>query len=290
MGDIALGGVRTDEISVEVRPEALLEYGLALPVVADRVREAMVELPGGSVRTRDGEHQPAERGRRGAGGRDPGDRAHGGGRARGPARRGRGRAGRVRGHPADQPAERLPSANMTVFKKGDEDIVKIAEMVKAYAAGRRGETIELTAMEKLAAMVARPGSDAALSDRHAAYLLGLSKADRALPGELTTTTDLARFVVGRMDLLIRNAFWGGILVFATLVLLLNRRVSFWVAMGLIISLLGTLAVMKFMGITLNLLSMFGLIVVIGILVDDAIVVAENITAKHEKGEPRCRRR
>jgi HAE1 family hydrophobic/amphiphilic exporter-1 len=93
-----------------------------------------------------------------------------------------------------------------------------------------------------------------------------------------------------MDLLIRNAFWGGILVFATLVLLLNRRVSFWVAMGLIISLLGTLAVMKFMGITLNLLSMFGLIVVIGILVDDAIVVAENITAKHEKGEPALRRR
>ncbi len=285
MGDISLGGVRTDEVSVEVRPGALLEYGISLPVIADRIREAMIELPGGSVRT-----PTANVSLRSVGVEE-----------RAEAIRSivltaaDGRAVRldevatVRDDFADTPLiSRLngyPSANMTVFKKGDEDIVKIAEMVKAYAAGRKGEALELNTGEKLRALLARPGSDAPLSDRHLAYLLGESRAGQALPGELTTTTDLARFVVGRMDLLIRNAFWGGILVFLTLVLLLNRRVSFWVAMGLIISLLGTLAVMKFMGITLNLLSMFGLIVVIGILVDDAIVVAENITTRHERGEP-----
>lgn len=285
MGDISLGGVRNDEISVEVRPGALIEHGLSLPVVADVIREAMIELPGGSVRS-----PTSNVSLRSVGVEERADAIRS---IVLTASDGRAvtldEIATVRNGFADTPLiSRLngyPSANMTVFKKGDEDIVKIAEMVKAYAAGRKGEELELTTLEKLGALLARPGRDAPLSDRHEAYLLGLSKADQALPGELTTTTDLARFVVGRMDLLIRNAFWGGVLVFATLVLLLNRRVSFWVAMGLIISLLGTLAVMKFMGITLNLLSMFGLIVVIGILVDDAIVVAENITAKHEKGEP-----
>jgi HAE1 family hydrophobic/amphiphilic exporter-1 len=285
MGDIALGGVRNDEISVEVSPAALLEYGLSLTLVADRIREAMVELPGGSVRT-----ATANISLRSVGVEERADAIRGIVLTAADGRAVRlDEVATVRDGFADTPLiSRLngfPSANMTVFKKGDEDIVKIAEMVKAYAAGRKGEEIELTTMEKLASLVARPESTDPLSDRHEAYLLGLSKSDQALPGELTTTTDLARFVVGRMDLLIRNALAGGVLVFITLVLLLNRRVSFWVAMGLIISLLGTLAVMKFMGITLNLLSMFGLIVVIGILVDDAIVVAENITAKHEQGEP-----
>jgi HAE1 family hydrophobic/amphiphilic exporter-1 len=118
-----------------------------------------------------------------------------------------------------------------------------------------------------------------------AYELGESRTT-PLPGELQLTTDLARFVVGRMDLLIaERVLAGGALVFLTLLLLLNWRVSFWVALGLIVSLLGTLAVMYFANITLNLLTMFGLIIVIGILVDDAIVVAENIIARHEAGEP-----
>ncbi len=285
MGDVTIGGVRADEIAVEVSPAALLEHGLSLPYVADRVREAMLELPGGSVRS-----STANVSLRSVGVEE---RAASVREIVIESRDGRsltlGEIADVRDAFADTPLiSRLngkPSANLTVFKKGDDDIVKIAEMVKAYRLGRINEPMELGIGEKLRAMVTPPGSDAPLSDRHEAYLLGLSKSHIALPGELVTTTDLARFVVGRMDLLIRNAFWGGVLVFATLVLLLNRRVSFWVAMGLIISLLGTLAVMKFTGITLNLLTMFGLIVVIGILVDDAIVVAENITAHHEKGEP-----
>lgn len=285
MGDISLGGVRNDEVSVEIRPEALIEYGLSLPVIADRIREAMIELPGGSVRT-----ATSNISLRSVGVEEKADAIRGIVLTASDGRAVRlEEVATVRNGFADTPLiSRLngkPSANMTVFKKGKQDIVKIAEMVKAYTAGRKGEEIELTVFEKLRSLVARPGSDAPLSNRHQAYLLGVERSSTALPGELTTTTDLARFVVGRMDLLIRNAFWGGVLVFATLVLLLNRRVSFWVAMGLIVSLLGTLAVMKFAGITLNLLSMFGLIVVIGILVDDAIVVAENITSRHEKGEP-----
>lgn len=286
MGNIAVDGTRADEITVEVRPEAMIEHGLSLPAIADRVRAAMVELPGGTVRTATsnisirsvGAEEDAEAVRNIV------VRSAGAGQVLRLSD-----IAEVSSGFADTPLiTRLngkPAVNATVFKKGNEDIVKMAEMVKAYVAGRRGESIDLTIGEKVSGLLSPPDSTEPSSDRLKAYELGLSKADIALPGEITTTTDLARFVVGRLDLLTRNAFWGGVLVFLTLVLLLNWRVSFWVAAGLVISLLGTLAVMNFVGMSLNLLTMFGLIVVIGILVDDAIVVAENITTRHEAGEP-----
>ena len=80
-----------------------------------------------------------------------------------------------------------------------------------------------------------------------------------------------------------NAMYGGVLVFILLLLALNWRVAFWVGAGLITALCGTLVIMSVLGITLNMLTMFGLILVLGLLVDDAIVVAENIKAKHEQG-------
>ncbi|MEM7622136.1 MAG: efflux RND transporter permease subunit [Planctomycetota bacterium] len=286
VGELRLSGPRNDEVTVEVRPAALLEHGVSLADVAGRIRAAMLELPGGTVRT---------------------DTANYGIRAAGvDERAGAVREIVVKGDPggtvvrvediadirdgfADTPLESRfngkRAASITVFSGGEEDLVAIAAIAKAYVAGRNGEAFDPTFTERLAGIFRPPSSDAPRSKREEAWELGFSKADLSLPGELVTTTDLARFVVGRLDLLTRNAFWGGVLVFATLVVLLNWRVSFWVAAGLVVSLSGTLAVMYFVGETLNLLSMFGLIVVIGVLVDDAIVVAENITSHHEAGEP-----
>ncbi|GAB4386957.1 MAG: efflux RND transporter permease subunit [Phycisphaerales bacterium] len=284
VGDTVIGGTLRDEIAVEVRPEALIEHGLSMPEIADRIRAAMVEVPGGSVRSST---------------QTIGVRAVGVDERAEAVRNivvkagGAGRVVRLEDVAdvtttfVDQDSRfrfnGKPTVSVTVFAKGKQDIVRMSEIVKAYVKGRRGEPLTLTLAERLAQLTARPGSDEPASERVRAYQLGL---ERGLPpGEIQTTTDLARFVVGRLDLLTRNAFWGGILVFATLVLLLNWRVSFWVAAGLIISLLGTLVVMRIADITLNLLTMFGLIIVVGILVDDAIVVAENITAKHEQGMP-----
>jgi multidrug efflux pump subunit AcrB len=277
MGDIAIGGMRGDEIAVEVRPDAMLEYGLSLTEISDRIRTAMLELPGGSVRS-----STQTLGVRAVGVEERAsavrdivvltDSTGGVVRLRDIAD--------VRESFVDNDRQfrfnGKPTVSATVFKKGDQDIVKMSAMVKAYVAGRRGETLNLSLAERL--MSSNPS---AAPPRVQAYELGVSRGP--VPGEIATTTDLARFVVGRLDLLTRNAFWGGMLVFLTLVLLLNWRVSFWVALGLVVSLLGTLVVMRITGITLNLLTMFGLIIVIGILVDDAIVVAENITAKHEQG-------
>ncbi len=284
MGDVTVSGVRRDEVIVEVRPAALLRHRLSLPQIAQQIREAMVEVPGGSVRsaTQNVSIRTLGAKQRAAEIRDIVVKAG----SEGQILRLRDIADVRDGFVDVDVRVRLngkPSVSLTVYKVGDEDAVEMAEVVKAYVAGRTGETINLGVGERLKKLTRKPGDATPVSVRVQAYELGQSRTT-PLPGELTLTTDLARFIVGRLNLLMRNAAMGGVLVFITLLLLLNWRVSLWVALGLVISLMGTLVVMRLVGITLNLLTMFGLIIVIGILVDDAIVVAENIIARHEQGE------
>ena len=290
MGDMVISGVRRDEILVEIRPSSLIEHGLSISQVAERVRADMQELPGGTVKG-----STATLSIRTLGSAERADeirniviKAGGDGSV---VRLGQ--IAEVTEGFADQDIRSrlngVPAYSITVYKVGKQDAVEIAALVKAYGAGLRGDPFEPEGGEKFAkALADASGNDDPINERERAYRLGEARA--ALGGvpdgaSVAITTDLAKFIVGRLDLLTRNAFWGGILVFITLVLLLNWRISFWVALGLIVSLLGALTVMYFIGVTLNLLTMFGLIVVIGLLVDDAIVVAENIAARHESGEP-----
>jgi multidrug efflux pump subunit AcrB len=89
----------------------------------------------------------------------------------------------------------------------------------------------------------------------------------------------------RVDLLLRNGLIGLLLVIISLGFFLNLRLSFWVSIGIPISFAGMFLIASTIGITINVISLFGMIVVIGILVDDAIVVAENIYAHYERGAP-----
>jgi len=87
----------------------------------------------------------------------------------------------------------------------------------------------------------------------------------------------------RIELLTENGLLGVTLVFILLGLFLHIRLAFWVALGIPISFLGMIVLASFYGITINVISLFGMIVVIGILVDDGIVVGENIYQKYEQG-------
>ncbi|GGZ72632.1 efflux RND transporter permease subunit [Algibacter mikhailovii] len=88
----------------------------------------------------------------------------------------------------------------------------------------------------------------------------------------------------RTDLLVENAITGIILVLIFLSLFLNTRLAFWVAFGLPVSFLGMFIFAGHFDVTINILSLFGMIIVIGILVDDGIVIAENIYQHYEKGK------
>ncbi len=105
------------------------------------------------------------------------------------------------------------------------------------------------------------------------------------PGiSLEITSDLSSIVRDRLQLLLKNGAQGLALVFAALWLFFGLRYSFWVALGLPVSFLGAIALMTVAGLSINMLSMVGLLIVIGILMDDAIVIAENVAAHHDRGK------
>ena len=102
--------------------------------------------------------------------------------------------------------------------------------------------------------------------------------------QLDVVRDLSITLNQRTKLLTENALIGMFLVLLFLSVFLNTRVAFWVAFGLPISFLGMFIFAGFFGVTINVLSLFGMIIVIGILVDDGIVIGENIYQHYEKGK------
>ena len=119
-----------------------------------------------------------------------------------------------------------------------------------------------------------------VKERCAAYLK--NQGDNL---EISYVNDYAFYARRRLDVL-RNNAWASILIVITVLLIfLQRRVAFLTFLGVPISFFVTFIIMSSMGITINLISMFGLIVVLGMLVDDGIIVAENVYRYLEQGTP-----
>jgi len=108
---------------------------------------------------------------------------------------------------------------------------------------------------------------------------------KAPPGiSLVVSNDISIVVRDRLRLLMTNGGQGLVLVFLVLWLFFGFRYSFWVAAGLPVSFLGAIAAMAAIGYSINMLTMVGLLIVIGLLMDDAIVIAENVAAERDKGK------
>jgi len=103
--------------------------------------------------------------------------------------------------------------------------------------------------------------------------------------KIDIVSDRSEVLTQRTELLTENAIVGMILVLIFLSLFLNTRLAFWVAFGLPVAFLGMFVFAGFFNVTINVLSLFGMIIVIGILVDDGIVIAENIYQHYERGKP-----
>jgi len=99
------------------------------------------------------------------------------------------------------------------------------------------------------------------------------------------TRDISSVVRDRLNLVVVNGAQGLVLVFLTLWLFFNVRFSFWVAMGFPVSFAGTIFIMSLAGLSFDLITLVGLLIGIGLLVDDAIVISENIAAHVRKGSP-----
>jgi len=114
----------------------------------------------------------------------------------------------------------------------------------------------------------------------------VDKAQQTAPPGVHFSLTNSRFSIvrDRLDLLLRNGVQGFILVAMTLWLFFNFRFAFWVVMGLPVSFLGTIFFMQILGQSLNMITMVGLLIAIGLIMDDAIVISENIAAHLHKGK------
>lgn len=120
------------------------------------------------------------------------------------------------------------------------------------------------------------------SDKINAYLSDFNQKQDLLTAEVIR--DMSDTLNQRIDLLMDNGLLGIILVLIFLSLFLNPRIAFWVAVGIPFSMLGMFVIIPATSVTINMLSLFGLILVLGILVDDAIVVGENIYRHWQMGK------
>ncbi|MEJ1381724.1 MAG: efflux RND transporter permease subunit [Candidatus Sedimenticola sp. (ex Thyasira tokunagai)] len=102
--------------------------------------------------------------------------------------------------------------------------------------------------------------------------------------EFIITQDRSSIVQDRLSLLLRNGGQGLVLVFLVMALFFQVRFAFWVAMGLPVSFLGALFFMSLLGLTINMITMVALLIAIGLLMDDAIVIAENIATHLRRGK------
>ncbi|MDP7250052.1 MAG: efflux RND transporter permease subunit [Planctomycetota bacterium] len=248
ISDTVVSGIRDKEIWVEVRPEQLEEFGLTFMEVGQAVAATNLDLPGGQIKSETGNIRVRTTGEE--------DRARQleeiivRSRPDGTVIRLR-EVARVRETFEDNVKigryEGRPAVSVTVFKQRGKDALKIADAVKKYVAENK---------ERMGGAI-----------------------------NIDTTTNLARFIEQRINLMLKNAGYGIMLVLAALLLFLDVRVALWVGVGLAVSFLGTFIVMRLLGETINLISLFGLIIVLGLIVDDAIVVGENVFTRLRNGEP-----
>lgn len=115
----------------------------------------------------------------------------------------------------------------------------------------------------------------------------MAEVNQELPGDLSLSIlkDRSKVFIQRADLLMKNAFIGLALVFVLLAVFLEIRLAFWVSLGIPISFMGAFTLFPFTDFTINMVTMFAFIVTLGIVVDDAIVVGENIYHRKKDGEP-----
>ena len=237
---------RNFEVSIEVPQENLRAYDLTLAKIADRIRRASIETPGGSVKTEAGEILLRMKERR--------DWAREFGQI--PiVTSAEGTELRVcdLGRITDTFEETyqvftyngMPAVGLDVYRIGDQTPLGVSEAVHA----------------------ALPGIEARLP-----------------PGvQIGVIHDMSVIYRQRLELLLRNGLLGLTLVLLILTVFLEHKLAFWVTMGIPISFLGAFLFLPSMGVTINMISMFAFIVALGIVVDDAIVVGENVFEYRQQG-------
>ena len=239
-------GTRPYQIDVEIPEATLRSYSLSLQQVANILRQRNIELPGGQLRADGQEILLRAKNKR--------------------------RVGEEIGELpliTDSSGVVLTVNDLGTVRDNFQDTTSVSEI--------NGEPAMVVNVER-----AKSEDLLAMVDAVKDYV-----ADKQLPAgyRFEIWGDSSKEVRGRLALLLRNGFSGLLLVFLVLTLFLEMRLAFWVALGIPISILGAGAILAWGDQTLNMLSLFSFLVALGIVVDDAIVIGENIYAHIQMKKP-----
>jgi len=247
ISQVSVGYTRPYEIAVEVSETALRRFGITLDQVAQAIRTASLDMPGGTIRTVDGEILIRTAGQAYSGDQfgdvvvltnSDGTRVTL--RDIGTVRDGF-EEGELIARYNNQPA-----VIINVSQVGSEDLIRIAEDTRSY----------------------------------------LKRIEPTLPAGLSYDVwiDSSKELEERLDVLMTNAVGGLVLVLVVLALFLKFKLAMWVAVGIPVALLGTIGVFPYTDITISTMTVMAFILVLGILVDDAIVVGERVYAHEQMGK------
>ncbi len=248
LSQVSVFGTRDYEISIEVSEDRLREYGLSFDQVASAVRRGSMNLSAGTIRTKDEDIRLRTIGRNYTG---------------------------------------EDFAKIVLLARPDGDIITL-DRVATIRDGFTEDAIEATFNGEPCVMLGvfkTQEEDAiAIAEEVRKYIK--DKAPTLPEGvHISTWSDRSSLIQDRISLLARNGLMGLILVFVLLWLFLDLRLSFWVALGIPVSLAGAMALLYVVGGSINMISLFSLIMVLGIIVDDAIVVGEAIYVHRKNGDP-----
>jgi len=248
---VEIFGARQYEIAIEISEERLREYGLTIGDVTGAVRRSNLNLAGGTIRSQGEEVRVRTMGRKYTGEELSSIVIM--------AREGGDiitldRIASIRDGFEEDPVNATingdPAVLLIVYKTQEEDALKISDAVQNF----------------------------------------LSVKQQQLPSgvHLQVLYDNTEMLTARINLLIKNGLIGLMIVFTLLWAFLNGRLSFWAGMGIPVSIAGAMAIVWALGGTINMISLFGLIMVLGIVVDDAIIVGEAIYLHRKEGKPPLR--
>lgn len=246
ISQVEISGFPAEEIAISVRENDLRAYNLSFQDVANAVSRTNILITGGNIKTSEEDYLIRAR-----------NRAYYGNEMYNIIVRAEPNGNIIRlGDVADvkdtwsETPDRIffngkEAINITVSNTNNEDLIASADAIKAYINKFNQQYDNVT---------------------------------------LDVSSDSSITLNQRTELLVKNAIMGISLVLFFLALFLNARLAFWVAFGLPISFFGMFIIAAQVGVTINVLSLFGMIIVIGILVDDSIVIGENIYQHYEKGK------
>ena len=243
---VSLSGDRDYEISIEVSEATLQEFGLSIDDVSRAVRAGSLDLAGGSIQTQAGEYLLRTNQRR------------------------------LTGEGFESIVIRnLPDGSQILM--GDIASVRdgfTREKLRNTYNGRPAIFVNVSRAEAEDIITVKAAVDSFL--------------ERYTPPagiEILEFRDQTQILQERINLLLRNALFGFALVFLFLVLMLDLKLAFWVSVGIATAFMGGCLLFGYAGVTITMVSLFGLIIVLGLVVDDAIVIGENIDAELATGKP-----